>query len=61
LSQRYYFLPNDYLYKSGRLNELVFFDAFGGDLSEASLVLSWIEATDEPNFMDEVDYPLACI
>jgi beta-galactosidase len=61
LSQRYYFLPNDYLYKSGKLNKLVFFDAFGGDQSEASLVLSWIEATNQPNFQDEVDYPLACI
>jgi beta-galactosidase len=61
LSQRYYFLPNDYLYKSGKLNKLVFFDAFGGDHSEARLVLSWIEATDKPNFLDEVDYPLACI
>lgn len=61
LSQRYYFLPNDYLYTTGELNELVLFDVFGGDHSDTSLVLSWIEPSESSNFLDEVDYPLACI
>jgi hypothetical protein len=61
LSQAFYFIPNDYLYTRGQLNELVLFDAFGGDHGESNLALSWIEPSDEPNFMDEVDYHLACI
>jgi len=60
-SQRYYFLPNDLLWTDDKPNELVLFDVFGGDHRGARLVLSWLEATDYPNFMDEVDFPLACI
>jgi Glycosyl hydrolases family 35 len=64
-SQEYYFLPNDYLYgDSGKLNEIVLFDVFGGDHGESELVLSWTEATsddDEPGLLDEVDVPGACL
>ena len=60
-SQRYYFLPNDFLWRDGKQNELVLFDVFGGNHREAKLVLSWLEKTEEPNLKDEVDFPLACI
>jgi hypothetical protein len=61
-SQQYYFLPNDYLQMDGNLNEIVIFDSYGGAVtSSAKLLLSWIEPTDTVNFLDEVDYPLACI
>jgi Glycosyl hydrolases family 35 len=63
-SQQYYFLPNDYLYgDSGKLNEIVLFDVFGGDHGESELVLSWTEATseDEDSLRGEVDFPNACL
>jgi len=74
-SQRYYFLPHDYLRSpDGRQwNELVWFDAFGGSPGgsidhhrEATrLLLSWIELSSiydtETTFQDAVDFPLACI
>jgi hypothetical protein len=62
-SQPYYLLPDDYLYTDGRLNEIILFDTVEGSQGSVKLVLSWIESTpsDSENFMDEVDYPLACI
>jgi hypothetical protein len=64
-SQEYYFLPNDYLYgDSGKLNEIVLFDVFGGDHGQSELVISWIEAAsdDEPSLlMDQADFPDACL
>jgi Glycosyl hydrolases family 35 len=65
-SQEYYFLPHDYLYSKGRtLNDIVFFDVFGGNHRECELVLSWIEASsdddDGSTFKDEVDFPEACL
>ena len=61
LSQQYYMLPDDYLYQDDSLNELVFFDAFGGTKRDISLVLSWIDASEDSEFLDEVDFPMACI
>jgi hypothetical protein len=62
-TQRYYFLPPDFLYTNGSLNELVFFDAFGGScLSNApSIALSWIEHSDSKKFPDDVGFQSACI
>jgi beta-galactosidase len=60
-SQQYYFLPHDLLESDGSVNNIVFFDALGSDLSSSKLVLSWLEHTDRPNLQDQVDYPLACI
>jgi len=60
-SQRYYFLPNDYLRSNNDLNELVLFDAFGGDHRNTRLLLSWIESSDTANFEDEVGFLLSCI
>ena len=61
-SQEYYFLPYDYLQTGGNLNEIVLFDAFGSNhRSSSRLVLSWIEAADDVNLFDEIDYPSACL
>ena len=60
-SQEYYLLPDDFFYTDGSLNEIILFDAVGGAAASAELVLSWIEPTPEPNFQDEIDYPLECI
>ena len=60
-SQEYYLLPDDFFFTDGSLNEIILFDAIGGAAASAELVLSWIESTNEPNFEDEVDYPLECI
>jgi len=61
-SQRYYFLPRDYLHQNDQANELVFFDAFGSDHKhDARLLFSWIESSNSESLQDEVDYPLACI
>ena len=54
-------LPDDYLYQDDSLNELIFFDAFGGSKRDISLVLSWIDASEDSEFLDEVDFPMACI
>ena len=59
-SQKYYFLPPDYLHADGNQNELVLFDCFGGYRLD-KLVLSWIEASENETLLDEVDYPTACI
>ena len=63
-SQQYYFLPIDYLRTDGYLNEVVVFNAIGSESllqNTTKLVLSWISPSGEPNFSDEVGYPLACI
>lgn len=60
-SQQYYFLPHDFLDSNGSVNKIVFFDAFGADLSTTNLVLSWLKKADTPTFKDEVDFPLACV
>jgi hypothetical protein len=60
-SQRYYFLPADFLHLDGQLNELILFDMLGGDHSAARLLLSSIEESETSKFSDEVDFALACI
>mmetsp|Transcript_15495 Transcript_15495/g.17743 ORF Transcript_15495/g.17743 Transcript_15495/m.17743 type:complete len:949 (+) Transcript_15495:23-2869(+) len=63
-SQQYYFLPIDYLRTDGSMNEVVLFSSMGGGSliqNNTKLVLSWISPSSEPNFNDEVAYPLACI
>ena len=61
-TQKYYFLPADYLRSDGKLNEIIMFDAFGSSHPKStSLILSGIIASDYPNFEDQVSYPLACI
>lgn len=59
-SQRYYFLPNELLYADGMLNELVIFNALGGDNSATNLVLTWLEMDENSSLEDEVDFPSAC-
>lgn len=62
LSQRYYFLPNDYLFHNGKQNEIVFYDVFGNDMEiNSGLVISSIKRTSENTFRDDVDFPDACI
>lgn len=60
-SQRYYFLPFDFLFSGGQWNELVMFDAFGSSHVDARLLLSWVEPSDTDTFEDDVDFPFACI
>ena len=60
-SQQYYFLPPDLLFMDGKLNELVFFDAFGGTYQGPRLVTSWITQSNEETFEDTVGYPDACL
>lgn len=60
-SQEYYFLPSDYLYKNGRLNELVIFNALSESHISVELVLSWTTNSDSANMRDGVDFPFACL
>jgi hypothetical protein len=60
-SQRYYLLPSDLLNDDGSLNELLVFNAEGGDMAQTQLVASWTKAIDEPVMKDEVDFASACI
>eukprot|EP00980_Cylindrotheca_fusiformis_P003273 scaffold738_cov124-Cylindrotheca_fusiformis.AAC.12 len=60
-TQEYYFLPKDFLFAHGRMNELVLFSPFPNDNIEAELLLSWIEASKQVTIEDRVDYPLACL
>lgn len=61
-SQRYYFLPPDYLNMEGKQNQLVLFDAFGSHHEgNIRLLNSWIEYSSTESFLDEVDFPHACI
>jgi hypothetical protein len=62
LSQKYYFLPADFLRIDGTLNEIIIFDAFGSDHPvSTTLVFSSIVSSETPDFDDKVNYPLACI
>ena len=67
-TQKYYFLPGDFLYQDGRLNEILLFNSLGGNLDPTDryndppkLVLSWIEPSNTSRLLDEVDYPSACL
>jgi hypothetical protein len=60
-SQRFYFLPSDFLRSEGSLNEIVFFDSFGGQHFDLRLVLSSTKTSIYPEMIDEVDYILECI
>jgi hypothetical protein len=61
-SQEYYFLPSDYLRTNGALNEIIIFDAFGSDHQRSTeLALSWVTPSNDVNFEDEVDFPMACV
>jgi hypothetical protein len=63
-SQEYYFLPDDYLHRDGNLNEIVLFDSFGAPQRETTqIIMSWIEpaAEDDTYFLDEIDFPSACL
>lgn len=60
-TQRYYYLPNDYLYTSGELNELLLFNSLGGDHSDTQLILSELVSDEHANMDDEVAFPTACI
>jgi len=60
-TQRYYYLPTDYLYSNGHLNELTLFNSLGGDDSSTQLVLSGLVADESASLEDLVDYPNACL
>ena len=60
-TQRYYFLPNEYLYTNGHLNELRLFNSLGGDHSPTQLVLSQLVADESASLEDLVAFPTACI
>jgi hypothetical protein len=60
-SQRFYFLPNDFLCRNGTSNELVLFDAYGGRHQGMRLVLSWVEASNSNEFEDKVGYLQSCV
>lgn len=60
-SQQYYFLPHEFLYSNGKLNDLLLFNSLGGDTTKTKLVLSGIVEDENGNFEDEVDFPGACI
>jgi Glycosyl hydrolases family 35 len=65
-SQRYYFLPHDFLIwnrSSATWNEIVFFDALGGSHNRSRLLLSWLESCEDGTCVmeDEIDFPNACI
>lgn len=60
-TQQFYFIPVDFLHVDGNLNEIIFFDAFGNDQQNTSLILSWTEASNDSTFMDEINFPMACL
>lgn len=60
-TQRYYYLPNDYLYTNGELNVLLLFDSLGGDHSATQLILSELVPDEHASMEDVVDFPTACI
>jgi hypothetical protein len=60
-SQRYYFLPREFLYSNGNLNELLLFNSLGGDTTTTKLVVSGIVEDENGNFQDQVDLPGACL
>jgi hypothetical protein len=71
-SQQFYFLPYDFLDNDDGLNEILLFDALGGNVDDVGstmsdrnssrrLVLSWIEASKTPTLIDLVDFPSACL
>lgn len=61
-SQRYYFLPNDYLYHNGKPNRIIIYDVFGNDLkSKVGLVISSIQPSSTNTFQDDVDFKDACM
>eukprot|EP00547_Thalassionema_nitzschioides_P012062 CAMPEP_0194263620 /NCGR_PEP_ID=MMETSP0158-20130606/47155_1 /TAXON_ID=33649 /ORGANISM="Thalassionema nitzschioides, Strain L26-B" /LENGTH=366 /DNA_ID=CAMNT_0039003815 /DNA_START=796 /DNA_END=1892 /DNA_ORIENTATION=- len=53
-SQRYYFLPSDYLYQDGKMNKLVIFNSLGGNHSTISLVLSSLHSDNSTTLEDVV-------
>ena len=60
-TQRYYFLPEEYLYTSGQLNELTIFTSIGADHSATQLVLSELVADESARMEDLVAFETACI
>ena len=60
-SQRYYFLPHEFLSSNGNLNELLIFNSLGGDTTSTKLVVSGIVEDENGNFQDQVDFPGACL
>lgn len=60
-SQEYYFLPPDYVHSDGKMNELIIFNTMPDSRVGAELLLSWIVATDSPNFQDEINFQNACL
>lgn len=60
-SQRYYFLPPDYLRSDGKMNKLVIFNSLGGNHTTIRLVLSGLYQDNSASLEDIVDYPNACI
>ena len=60
-TQRYYFLPKDYLHSSGELNELILFNTIGGNNDDTSLVLSELQTDESATMEDMVDFPSACL
>ena len=60
-SQRYYLLPRDIMRAKGKDNNLLFFNAMGGDYSTTKLVVSQVVPDANGHFPDEVAYLDACI
>jgi len=60
-SQRYYMLPFEYVYTTGRLNELLIFNTLGGDHASTRLVISGMKRDETASLDDVVDHPYACM
>jgi hypothetical protein len=62
-SQQFYFLPYDYLFQNGSMNELLFFDVFGSITikDNAKLIISMIEPSSTNVFEDDVGFTDACL
>jgi len=61
-TQRHYHLPPDFCAQpSGSRNDLLLFDALGGDPAALRLLSSALVATDAPALVDAVDDPAGCL
>jgi len=59
-TQRYYYLPQDWLFSSSVVH-LTIFDALGGDPTKLNIIQSTLHSSPTPMLPDEVDSPASCL
>jgi hypothetical protein len=60
-TQRYYFIPNEFLYSDGQLNQLLLFNVLGGDMRSTQLIVSGLVEDTQATLEDKVAFPTACL